>query len=398
MLPLSSIPPRTSRDEDSSREPGMASQIQGLAPELTSYLPVIMEVLPAAVLVMDERFRMVVANAAARRLFLGDAFVGYSVGRFLSIEKLKVARLTLLSRAGLHRYKDVIVVDGVEREVEVHAEYLETAQGEFLCATLTDVSHRDRERAELAEGRDSSAPSSARIDHAQRLEALGHMTGSLAHDFNNLLSVILGSLEGAERRLRENRDPLEDILRAKKATERSIQTASEILRYARNRPGESEPICPRMLLEELRGLIERALGESVSVAFELAVTPRIRVGPAQLETAILNLIINARDAVEGGGEISVLLGVREFDEREAILLGLFPGSHVCISVVDSGQGMTDEVKKRVFEPFYTTKPQGRGTGLGLSTVRTVAQKYGGAIELDTSPGRGTRVVLIFPTV
>jgi signal transduction histidine kinase len=403
ILPLSSVPPKDDSAGISSRHRGPASQVEPLAPELSAYLPVIVEILPVPVLVIDDRFRLVLANAAARRFLSSEdaACVGQSVGRYLSLEKLGAARLTLLSQLGAHCYRDVVFVDDVEREIDIQIECLDAGGRELLCASFLDASEGDRARAEWADspersGPESSGPQNARIDHAHRMEALGQLTGSFAHDFNNLLSVTLGSLESAERRLEQNKDPSEDIGRARKATERSIQTTAEILRYARSRPPELEPICPRRLLEDLQGLVERALGGSVLVHFELRDTPKVRVGPAQLETAILNLIINARDAVEDGGEIRVVLGQRALGEGEATQLGLLPGQHVTLAVVDSGHGMTEEVRRRVFEPFYTTKPQGRGTGLGLSTVRAVARRYDGAVELETSPGRGTRVELIFP--
>lgn len=400
ILPLTSVPPKSRAVDGLSSDRVASSRIRGLATGLDEYLPIMLEVLPTPILVMDEQYRILVANSSARRLLSTEqtSFVGYSVGRYLSMERLHEAREALLSRTGIHRYRDSIQVSGVERDVEVGVEYLQTAGREFLCVTLSDETYHHRERAEWAESHDTIAPPSARIDHAHRLEALGHLTGTLAHDFNNLLGVILASLETAERRLSRGQDPLEDIQRAKMATERSIRTTSEILRYARNRPAELEPISPSTLLEELRGLVERALGDTIVAVFDLRDAAKIRVGPAQLETAILNLIINARDAVDEGGEIRVVLEPRDISEDEAVELGLLSGRHASISVVDSGRGMTDEVKRRVFEPFYTTKPEGRGTGLGLSTVRSVAHKYGGAVRLETSPGRGTRVELIFPAV
>lgn len=397
LLPLSSVPSRDDSEGVSSRHRTAASQVALLAPELFSSLPVIVEVLPVPVLVIDERLRLVLANAAARRLLSSEETpcVGHSVGRYLSLEKLEAARLTLLSQRGAHCYRDVVLVDDVEREIDIQIECLDAGGRALLCASLVDVSERDRAQAEGAESSEGTGSRTARIDHAHRMEALGQLAGSFAHDFNNLLTVTLGSLESAERRVRQSMDPSEDIGRARQATLRSIKTTSEILRYARSRPPELEPICPRRLLEDLQGLVERALGASV-VHFELEDTPRVRVGPAQLETAILNLIINARDAVEDGGEIRVVLGQRVLGEDEATQLGLLPGSHVGIAVVDSGHGMTEEVTKRAFEPFYTTKAQGRGTGLGLSTVRAAARRYDGAVELETSPGQGTRVELLFP--
>jgi signal transduction histidine kinase len=136
----------------------------------------------------------------------------------------------------------------------------------------------------------------------------------------------------------------------------------------------------------------------VHVLFDLRETPAIMVGAAQLETALLNLMINARDATPDGGEIRVALTTREIGKSEAKELGLLRGLHVSLSVQDFGVGMTEDVKDRVFEPFYTTKPVGRGTGLGLSTVRSVAQKFGGAVRLESAPERGTTVELLFPGI
>lgn len=399
MLPLSRVPSEREESQPVSRAERMAPTVDQFR-ELGGLLPMIVEVLPTPVLVIDDRHRLVLANGEARRLLSNDhiGFVGYSVGRFLSLERLEAARLTLLSRAGMHAYRDSILVGGVEREVEVRVELLESAGEEYLCATLIDQTDVDRERAEWTDSVDTLAPPSTRIEHAHRLEALGHLTGSLAHDFNNLLAVILGSLEAANRRLISGEDPLEDIRRAMTATQRSIETTSNILRYSRDRGLHVEAISPALLLSELRGLIERALGDGVRLEVELELTRRVMVGAAQLETAILNLIINARDAVEEQGVINVTLSRLDLSEKGALELGLLPGAHVCITVSDSGVGMTDEVKARVFEPFYTTKPPGRGTGLGLSTVRSVAQKFGGAVNLTSAVDRGTKVELYFPEV
>lgn len=401
MLPLSRVGAMDDHEVSSRPADGVASsRVQGQFADVGRFLPVMVDVLPTAVLIIDERYRVVVANGAARRLLAeeGEPLLGYSVGRFLSLARLEGARVDLLKQVGTLTYRDTILREGVERELDISVEFLETAGREFLCATLVDQTHSDRERAEWVDSQHGSAPISVRLDQAHRLEALGHLTGTLAHDFNNLLGVIMASLEVAERRVESGQDPLVDIQRAATAAKRSIESTTEILRYARTRSPQSDPISLSSLLGEVRGLIVRALGESVSLVFETSETPLVRIGAAQLETALLNLVINARDAVPEGGEIRIVLCPRTLGEDEALGLGLVAGEYVSISVADSGPGMTEEIQRRVFEPFYTTKPEGRGTGLGLSTVRSVAQKFGGAVNLDSSPGRGTRVELLFPAV
>jgi len=368
---------------------------------LNPALSAIVEAVPAPILAVDGQFRVVVANAEARQLLADeqDSFLGYSVRRFLSMEKLVVARSLLLARSGKQSYRDRLIVGEVEREVEVLVDMLEVDGQEFLCMTFQDRTNWNRERAEWHDAISDEAPPMAHLERAHRLEALGHLTGALAHDFNNLLAVILGSLEGAQRRLKREMDPGPDLERALTATQRSIQATSQILRYARNRDNQSEPLTPSGVLLELRGLMDRAVGEGVELIVEACETPAIRIGAAQLETSLLNLAINARDALpEEGGQILFQVESRTFDDDDAVLVGLVPGPYVVISVVDNGTGMPDEVRERVFEPFFTTKPEGVGTGLGLSTVRSMVRKLGGAVTLESELGVGTTIRLIFPAV
>lgn len=366
--------------------------------QLGELLPQMIEAVPTPILVIDSRLRVLVANAEARQLLSGEehAFLGYSISRFLSVDKLEAARSQLLSSVGKHSYRDTLVINGVEREVEVSAELLTSESGDFLCMTLSDYTNADRERAEWR-GLQGGEFYQERLERAHHLEALGHLTGSLAHDFNNLLAVILGSLEAAERRVKGEQDPTADLARAKTATERSIQSTSQILRYARHRGMIQEPLYPAGVLLELRGLIERAVGDEISLIVETRETSRILVSAAQLETTILNLVINARDAMgEAGGEIHLGLDHCILDEEQALLAGLIEGDYVRITVADDGHGMTPELQERVFEPFFTTKAEGLGTGLGLSTVRTLMRKLGGAAHLRSVPGAGTTVELLFP--
>lgn len=369
-----------------------------LSSEAEAALPLFIEAVAAPILVIDPQFRIVVANAEARQLLSTESAscLGYSVRRFLSFEKLEVARDLLSSNRGKFAYRDILQVAGVEREVEVTVSIVESAQREFLCMHLRDWTNFDRERAEW-QGLDGGVSSKERLERAHHLEALGHLTGSLAHDFNNLLAVILGSIEAAERRVKRALDPSADLVRAKTATERSIQSTSQILRYARNRGTHVEPLFPGAVLLELRGLIERAVGDDVELIVETQETPRILVSAAQLETAILNLVINSRDSLQQKtGQIRVELEACALDESDAVAVGLVVGDYVVIRVSDDGDGIPEALQQRVFEPFFTTKAEGHGTGLGLSTVRSLMRKLGGAIVLRSQLGVGTTVELLFP--
>jgi signal transduction histidine kinase len=378
---------------------GIASRLgEQSAAQIAELLPSFLEIIPSPILIVDAQLRVVVVNAEARQLLSTEqqSSLGYSVRRFLSFERLEAARAILMTRRGKHSYRDTLLLGGVEREVEVSVDRIEAGHTEFLCMTLSDWTNVDRERAEW-QGTKVGVQPQERLERAHHLEALGHLTGSLAHDFNNLLAVILGSIEAAERRVRREMDPSSDLTRAKTATERSIQSTSQILRYARNRGMQNEPLYPGAVLLELRGLIERAIGDEIELIVQTQETPRILVSAAQLETTILNLVINSRDSLsQQRGEIRVELEACSLDESDAVAVGLVVGDYVMIRVSDDGQGIPEELQQRVFEPFFTTKPEGHGTGLGLSTVRSLMRKLGGAIVLRSQLGVGTTVELLFP--
>ncbi|GEM_PF-975232 len=386
------------------------------APLAASLLVKVLEAVPAALVVVDEYDRVVVANGALRNLLLvqGDSLLGYSVGRFLSIERLQHARGQLLLELSSSQstsgnapiagatnkttdfaYRDLLLVGGVERGVECKVEQIESEGAQFWCIALQDRTNIERELAERAG--DAMEPASA-LDQAHHLEALGRLTGNLAHDFNNFLSVILGSLERARRRITQGDDPEADLVRALTATERSIQSTSQILRYSRHRDMRAESVDPACVLVELKELIGRSVGDGIELLIEMKETAPIRVGAAQLETAVLNLVLNARDAISGGGKIRVVLDQLALDDSQAVKIGLIAGVYVVITVIDDGIGMSDHVQEHVFQPFYTTKAEGQGTGLGLSSVRTLATQLGGAAQIESVLGEGTSVRLFFPAL
>ncbi len=397
MLPLSRVPNAGETHPVSS---GVAQREGSLpSPEIQTLLPAIVESMPTPIVVIDDRNRIVVENPSARSIFSAQqlsSMVGYSLGRFLSQDRLSEARLTLLSRPGPFKYQDSVKSGDAERLVDISANSLSTSHGEFMCLSLFDRTDTDRERAEWGATSDRAAPL-LHLERAHHLEALGHLTGTFAHDFNNLLAVILGSLEAAERRMKRDEHPVEDIQRALTATERSIQATSQILHYVRRRSGEPEVLNPGGIIVELRGLIERAVGDDVELIVDTRHTGRIRVAAAQLETALLNLVINARDAISGGGTIEIALAPVELTKTLAEELNLPQGEYVSISVTDSGCGMSEDTRAHAFEPFFTTKPEGMGTGLGLSSVCGIMRSLGGSVVITSELGQGTRVELLFPS-
>jgi PAS domain S-box-containing protein len=236
------------------------------------------------------------------------------------------------------------------------------------------------------------------LRHAQKLEAIGQLTGGIAHDFNNLLSVVIGNLQLLERPLRGDTRLCGHIKTALRAALRGADLTRRLLAFARQQVLEPRVINAARLIAGTEDLIRRTLGPAIEVTSELRpdVWP-IYADPAQLESSVLNLAINARDAMPEGGRITLATRNRSLaaddPDRHPKLA---PGDYVEIGVSDTGVGMTADVQKRAFEPFYTTKETGKGTGLGLSMVYGFAEQSGGVATIDSAPGRGTTVRILFP--
>ena len=251
-------------------------------------------------------------------------------------------------------------------------------------------------RAEI--GRREAAEEGLR--NAQRLEGLGRLTGGVAHDFNNLLTAILGTARALERYLGPRSDERSQRLIGSivSAVQRGSRLNASLLAFARRQPLTLATVDANALLREFLPLLRRALDETITV--ELALDERLPTclaDAAQLEAALLNLAINARDAMTGGG--SIRIATRRAWLQEQALAGnpeAQPGPYVAIEIRDTGEGMAPEVRERAFEPFFTTKPAGQGTGLGLSQVFGFVRQIGGHVAIQSAPGRGTTVTLYLP--
>ncbi|MDE2272476.1 MAG: PAS domain S-box protein [Xanthomonadaceae bacterium] len=235
-----------------------------------------------------------------------------------------------------------------------------------------------------------------RLAHAQRLDAVGQLTGGIAHDFNNLLTVISGNLQLLEAEL-SDRPPAQEIIEsALRAVDRGSDLARRLLTFARRQPLQPREVVPQPLMQELATMLRRTLGETVLVEIECAVdVPDVCVDPNELDTALVNLALNARDAMPNGGRLGIearAIDIEDADNKWK----LPPGRYVAFSVVDTGSGMPPEAQAHVFEPFYTTKESGRGSGLGLSMVYGFVTQSGGGVAIDSRLGYGTCVELVLP--
>ena len=252
-----------------------------------------------------------------------------------------------------------------------------------------DITAKREAEQELAQTREA-------LFHAQKMEAVGQLTGGVAHDFNNLLMAIIGNLELLAKRFRDDPQGLALLTNALAGAERGASLTKRMLAFARRQELRPAPLDVRPLVRNIAGLMERSLGSMIGIdmAFPLSLE-RVLVDGNQLELALLNLVMNARDAMPGGGRIRIDAQSVQVNERHAI--GLPEGRYVCLSVTDEGHGMDEATLERATEPFFTTKGVGKGTGLGLSMVHGLAEQSGGRLVLKSDVGQGTRAELWLPT-
>jgi len=237
------------------------------------------------------------------------------------------------------------------------------------------------------------------LRQAQKMEAVGQLTGGIAHDFNNMLAVVIGSLDLLDRRFAQS-DPRAkryvDI--AKDGARRAAQVTQRLLAFSRQQPLQPEDVDANKLVAGMSELLTHAIEGSIQIETVLAAGLwRIHADPNQLENAILNLAVNARDAMAEGGRLTIETANCHLDERYvAEQLGVQPGQYVMVAVTDTGEGMPPDVVAKAFDPFFTTKELGRGTGLGLSQVYGFIKQSGGHIKIYSEPGAGTTVKLYLP--
>ncbi|HEY0412253.1 MAG TPA: ATP-binding protein [Allosphingosinicella sp.] len=235
-----------------------------------------------------------------------------------------------------------------------------------------------------------------RLRQVQKMEAVGQLTGGIAHDFNNMLAVVVGGLDLARRKLSGDRREVElHLENAMEGATRAAALTRRLLAFARAEPLLPTSVAPNLLVEGMLDLVDRSIGERIAVRTHFAedLWP-VRVDTNQLENAILNLAVNARDAMEGEGELHIVMENCTLAAGEIGELGA--GDYVRIAVTDTGSGMPPEVVERVFEPFFTTKPLGKGTGLGLSQIFGFARQSDGDVAIESEVGRGTTVSLYLP--
>jgi PAS domain S-box-containing protein len=279
--------------------------------------------------------------------------------------------------------------------VEIAVTALPSPGGFGAIAFVRDI--RPRKEGEERERQRQQRLDEARaaLQRSQKLEAVGKLTGGVAHDFNNILHIISANVQLMMRNDEGSRKRLLGIM---DGVERGKKLADQLLAFARRQPLHPSVVGLAQLIERMDSLLQRAAGDAIEIRFAIPAKPwNILVDPNQLENVLINLVINARDAMDGQGRITIALDNIRIDEgSELANTGIKPGEFVTIAVRDTGSGMPPEVMERAFEPFFTTKPEGKGTGLGLSMAHGFVKQSGGHIRLASAPGQGTTVTIFLP--
>ena len=356
-----------------------------------------------AIYELDAEGRIATWNAGAERLkgYRPDEVVGRHYSMFFSPEDREAGlpQRALAAAAADGRYGTQgwrVRKDGARFWAHVVLDVIRDQQGAVAGFAKVTFDGTEQRNAQIA-----LQQAQEQLYQSQRMDALGQLTGGVAHDFNNLLTVILGNLELALEAL-PKAEAMERIRRAlgqcMRSGERAATLTRGLLAFARRLPLEPRRLDVNRLIADWKDFLARALGEAVELRIvgEEGLWP-IEADPAHLESAILNLAVNARDAMPGGGKLTI-------EAANTILDGDYcranpeaaPGRYVQIAVTDSGAGMPPEVIARVFEPFFTTKAPGAGTGLGLSPVHGFVKQSGGHIKIYSEPGIGTAVKLYMP--
>jgi signal transduction histidine kinase/ActR/RegA family two-component response regulator len=259
------------------------------------------------------------------------------------------------------------------------------------------VDDLEQKNAELDEAMARQAQAEHSLRQAQRMEAVGQLAGGIAHDFNNLLQAIISYAEFLSESIDAGSDMQGDVAEIQKAAHRAADLTRQLLVFSRQDVTKPAVLDINGVVLDAERLLRHALGEDVILECHTFGKPcHVVADASELEMMLMNLAINARDAMPRGGALSVLVDTVDLDVPEAQAAGLAPARHVRIRVVDNGEGMQPEVAAKAFEPFFTTKETGRGTGLGLAMVYGITQRWGGSVSISTAVGAGTTITLLFP--
>ena len=338
-------------------------------------------------------------NAGATTMYgyVPEEMIGHNIAELFPADRTR--ELTpILDRLGRgerveHFETQRVRKDGTVLDVSVSVSPILDTGGAVIGAASVarDISARIRAEAERR-------VLEARLSQAERLETVGQLAGAVAHDFNNLLGVILGCAEMLAEEVPEASGPRADVERILGAAQRAARLTRQLLIFARRDAAPAHAVDINEVVADVRDLLVASLGRLIELVVELSpMLPAVRTDRGHVEQVLLNLAVNARDAMPGGGTLRIGTGTADLAEDYcAAHPGARPGRYVELTVSDTGTGMSAEVAARAFEPFFTTKPVGQGTGLGLATVYGVVRQAGGSVSVESEEGAGTVFRCFFP--
>jgi signal transduction histidine kinase/ActR/RegA family two-component response regulator len=367
--------------------------------DLGSLVRAILECATDAILVTDERGTLVFASPGVAPL-IGAAPAGRSVPEWLAAMDFRLA-----DGVTAFPIEEQPLLQALRCHCEANAEMqlFSSEEGPPLSLVATARPLLDEAgnlRGAVAALRNVTEFRLLQQSHSQsqKMAALGRLAGGIAHDFNNLLTVINGYGELLDRQLNGNYPALELLKEIRQAGNRGAALTQQLLAVCRNQPPQVQAVDLNALVRETLSILARIIGESVEL--DSCLDPKlapVRADPRQLEQVLLNLAVNARDAMPLGGRLLITTADCVFCESLAEQRpGILPGRYARLTVCDTGVGMSPEVKAHLFEPFFTTKAPGKGTGLGLAMVRDLVRQWGGHVEVESAPGQGATFVLLLP--
>jgi PAS domain S-box-containing protein len=356
-----------------------------------------------AIYMMDPQGRIITWNAGAARIkgYTQEAVIGRSYSLFHTEEDREAGRpqqaLETAARDGKYEGEGWrLRRDGSRFWAHVVLDAVRDEDG-----TLIGFAKITRDATEMREAQLVLEQTRDHLAHVQKMESIGRLTGGVAHDFNNHLMIVMGNLENLQRQLDRKRPDVARMKRsvenALRGAERSARLTERLLAFSRRQPLDPRPVPVGELVSGMLELLQSTLGEQIEIRTAFAADLwLVHVDPHQLENAIVNLAVNARDAMPGGGRLTIGANNQAIASGAADPDELAPGDYVALTVSDTGSGFAPEIIDRVFEPFFTTKEFGQGTGLGLSQVYGFTKQSGGHVRVDSEPGRGATITLYLP--
>jgi PAS domain S-box-containing protein len=351
-----------------------------------------------AIYMLDPQGHVSNWNAGAQRIkgYQRDEIVGQHFSRFYTPEDraggLPERALQTAAREGKFENEGWrLRKDGTRFWASVVVDPIYDDRGDLIgFAKIT------RDITERREAQEALAQAQAALFQSQKMEAVGQLTGGIAHDFNNLLTIIVNNLDLLTRSATDPRDK-RLIDSAQRAADRGAKLTQQLLAFSRRQPLQPELNNPNTLIAAFEPVLHRACGEAIDLRLSLGSGLKsVNVDGSQFETSLLNLVVNARDAMGNGGTITITTGNLTLSPEEGATRQVEPGDYICVTVRDTGEGMSSDTVSRAFEPFFTTKEIGKGTGLGLSQVYGFVNQSGGHIRIDSVPGEGTTITMLLP--